>query len=168
MAKKQAQAKSQDKAFNLNAFLTDNGFANGKKSTTRIVDKPTIEFYRGGGVRIRGVSGLLRSAAIYKVTDNGIVFIFSDDREGMKKTASEIKARIHAPEINKGGVPNIKFSGSKRFFEKLEEINAEKYCDYSASKAHAHDDITVEVKGDTKVITYNLPEQKQKQKQNKK
>ena len=88
-------------------FLQANGYTPDKKRTTaREYNEPTIEFYKSGQARLRGMENETLKYLVYHTTESGIEIFICEDKNEMKTTADAMKWRTC--ETTTGGDPNIR------------------------------------------------------------
>lgn len=93
-------------------LLKSQGIQQGeKKRTAKNYTEPTIEFYKSGGVRLRGVSKELASRPlVFKVTAQGILFFTAETSAQAKATAEQMGIQAYTGKEREN--PNIKLGAS--------------------------------------------------------
>ena len=105
---------AQPQPIDLLQLLRENGItADGAtERTARIYTQPTIEFYKSGGIRLRGCADVLQGRAlVYKITPSAILFFTAPTDAAAKSTAAAANCNRYcgADRAN----PNIKAAQSQ-------------------------------------------------------
>lgn len=126
-------------------YLKENGYkADEKRNTLREYDTPTIEFYKSGQARLRGMGELVLDYLVYHCTDNGIELFICKDEEEMKSTAGAMNWRTCRTATGKA--PNIRVGKpAEDFFEHIATITPDN-CKETQAGAVAWGKATVEGK----------------------
>ena len=96
------------KQLDLVALLKKQGITGEEKSkTAKNYTEPVIEFYKSGGVRLRGVSKELQARPlVFKVSASGILFFTASTDAEAKDTAEELNLQAYTGKERQN--PNIK------------------------------------------------------------
>lgn len=134
-------------------ILTAQGVQGTKRTTLREYNEPTIELYKGGGVRIRGVEGVDNTTPlVFTFTENGIKLFTAASKEQAREIAKKLNLQVHCSEV--AGDVNIKSVASIKFFNHIEEHDPAK-VEYKGDKAVARDKLSVSVEEDTTIMEWS-------------
>lgn len=112
-------------------YLQANGYSKEEKRTTaREYNEPTIEFYKSGQARLRGIDDETLKFLVYHVNDNGIELFTCESKDEMVNTSKAMNWRTC--ETSQGD-PNVRV-GSKAtdFYNYIKETKPENHIETRA------------------------------------
>lgn len=129
-------------------FLVNEGVVKETKSKTlREYDEPTIEFYKSGQARLRGIEGDKVSHLLYKVNDNGIELFSCGSSEEVKeinKTLASRKLETMRVCETSSGDPNIRVGKKATDFFNYIKQHKPQNCQENRAGSVAWDKLEVE------------------------